>query len=568
MMSIRFSPLFCLSVLCVAVLVSCGPASRTDAHLNDIESYINEAPDSARAALQAMDEDDLRTKRLRARYSLLNTMALGKSNEDITAPGLLDDAAWFARHGSPDERLKYWFYRGQIQMRRQEVNDAAVSYARAEMYADQVQDQHALGLLYLAIQSVYNHAHNLAKEQEYSEKAIEIFKRTNDPLTGPSLGMLAIAYHGQHKWALADSVYREAMPYFEILPSLAPSYLSDYATMKMMQPEKDPAGAIALLNRFWELVGGFGVKEAGVYAYANDWIGNRQVADQYIPALRGLTGMDRYAALVWLIRIDSKRGDYVTAFSEQDEFNGFQTEDIQKILEDSVTQSLRDEAARQATETRSRLRLIVILAGGIFFALLSALLLLLLRKGRIKVERDRLIDLREQMQAELEKAQETNALQAEQISGQEDRIREMEDHVCRERENYTRERVNRLRQLGELRSTFWWRERGGMRESDAIQRIKKEISYVYQTDNDGAALIHRLDVELDGAISQLRKRLHLRGKPKEVLFLCCCILDLEPEMIAEIMDTSKGNVYQKRSRLRAHVRELNDPLLSALVEKH
>ena len=127
--------------------------------------------------------------------------------------------------------------------------------------------------------------------------------------------------------------------------------------------------------------------------------------------------------------------------------------------------------------------------------------------------------------------------------------------------------MNRLRQLGEIRSTFWWRERGGMRESDAIQRIKKEISYVYQTDNDGVALVRRLDDELDGAISELRKKLHLRGKPQEVLFLCCCILDLEPEMIAEIMDTSKGNVYQKRSRLRARIRELNEPLLTALVEK-
>ena len=185
----------------------------------------------------------------------------------------------------------------------------------------------------------------------------------------------------------------------------------------------------------------------------------------------------------------------------------------------------------------------------------------------MEAERKRLIDIREQMQEELERAQAENALQAEQLSGQEDRIREMEEHVTREREIYTRERVNRLRQLGELRSTFWWRERGGMRESDAVQRIKKEISYVYQTDNDGAALIRRLDGELDGAISELRKKLHLRGKPKEVLFLCCCILDLESEMIAEIMNTSKGNVYQKRSRLRARVRELNDPLLSVLVDK-
>ncbi len=546
---------------------SCASRPSVDLVLDDVESYINDYPDSARTVLWAIDTTSLRTRRLRARYALLRTMALGKCNEDITIPGLLDDAVWFERHGSPDEKMKLWFYRGQIMRGKGEVNEAAVAYAWAESYADQVGDQHALGLLYLAIQAIYNYAHNLVKEQEYSEKAIEIFKRTNDPLTGPSLGMLAIAYHGQHKWDLADSVYQEAMPYLKEIPSLALNYLSDYATMKVLQPEKDPAGAVALLDRYCELSGVFGVKEAGVYAYANDLLGRGHITDQYIPGLQRMTGDERYAALMWLSRINYNRGNYETAFSEQNEFNWYLTEDTQKILEDSVTQSLREEATRQVAEAKIRLRKALTLAGGVFFTLLSAFLILLLRKGKIKAERDRLVDLREQMQEELDKAQETNVLQGEQIRGQEDRLREMEEHVSRERENYTRERVNRLRQLGELRSTFWWRERGGMREADAIQRIKKEIAYVYQTDNNGTALIHRLDVELDGAVSKLRKRLHLRGKPQEVLFLCCCILNLEPEMVAEIMGTTKGNVYQKRSRLRAHIRELNDPLLSMLVEK-
>ena len=240
---------------------------------------------------------------------------------------------------------------------------------------------------------------------------------------------------------------------------------------------------------------------------------------------------------------------------------------IRDALDDSVTKNLRDEAVRQAEDERTRIRMILIISGGIFFALLSVFLLVLLRKSKVEAERDRLVDLREQMQEELEKVQEENEEKAQQLSGQEDRIREMEKHVAQEREIYTRERVKRLRQLGELRSTFWWRDHGWMREADAIQRIKNEISYVYQTDNNGVALVRRLDDELDGAISELRKKLHLRGKPQEVLFLCCCILDLEPEMIAEIMNTSKANVYEKRSRLRARIRELNDPLLTVLVEK-
>ena len=106
-----------------------------------------------------------------------------------------------------------------------------------------------------------------------------------------------------------------------------------------------------------------------------------------------------------------------------------------------------------------------------------------------------------------------------------------------------------------------------MREAEALKKIKEEIAYVFQTDNNGIVLVRRLDRELDGAVSRLRKELHLRGNPREVLFLCCCILDLEPELIAEVMGITKANVYEKRSRLRARIRNLDDPLLSVLVEK-
>ena len=49
--------------------------------------------------------------------------------------------------------------------------------------------------------------------------------------------------------------------------------------------------------------------------------------------------------------------------------------------------------------------MILVVCGGILFALLSAILFLLLRKSKVEAERKRLIDLREQMQEELEKVQ-------------------------------------------------------------------------------------------------------------------------------------------------------------------
>ena len=41
----------CLPLLGVLLLAACGPASRTDAFLNDVESYNNDTPDTAPTVL-------------------------------------------------------------------------------------------------------------------------------------------------------------------------------------------------------------------------------------------------------------------------------------------------------------------------------------------------------------------------------------------------------------------------------------------------------------------------------------------------------------------------------------
>ena len=107
---VRFRlPRIMVSVAIIAaLLVSCErPQSdgRVSATLDDVESYINDHPDSALAVLRSVDTTALRTRGLRARYSLLRVMALDKCFEDITRPGLLDPAVnWYERHGSADER--------------------------------------------------------------------------------------------------------------------------------------------------------------------------------------------------------------------------------------------------------------------------------------------------------------------------------------------------------------------------------------------------------------------------------------------------------------------------------
>lgn len=564
-----------LSALSLAACTNRDAARRMDA----AEACMNERPDSALAVLQDLDTAALRTRAQKARYALLRVMALDKNYRDITADHLLAPAdVWYARRGTPDEKLKLYYYQGRILQAKNELCAAAVRYRRAETLADKARDAHAVGLLYETEASVYNAVYNIPKDLEYTEKALGVFKHSGDSMYGSVLGELAMVYHSMECWEEADSLYREAIGLSDPYPHAQAVYLSNYARLKVLRPDKDPAGAIGLLERKQALTGkGLRPKEAGAYAYAAELLGDRDAVDDLLPRLEAMTGPARFDVLFWLARIAVARGDYESAYYYREESHDLEEATIRNVLTDSVAQTLFEDAVRQEELAGLRFRTALLAAGLVILALLSIVLWSRLRRRRIEAERNRLLDVRDVLRAELERSENRAAALRQSSEGDRDlgrkietlqeRIRSMEDRVARERESYTRERVNRLRQLGEIRSVFWWNEHGGLNESLAVAAIKKEVNYIFQTENDGRVLVRRLDRELDGAVSRLRTALRLRGNPREVLFLCCCILDLEPEMIAEILGISKSNVYTKRSRLRTRIQELGDPLLSILVEK-
>ena len=72
-------------------------------------------PDSALAILSAIDKDKLRSKRDKARYALLMSMALDKNYIDTTDFSVIQPALdFYPKHGTPDEKLKTYYYQGRI----------------------------------------------------------------------------------------------------------------------------------------------------------------------------------------------------------------------------------------------------------------------------------------------------------------------------------------------------------------------------------------------------------------------------------------------------------------------
>ena len=105
-------------------LVSCTKHSEHWETLAQVESYIEERPDSALVVLQAINPDELIGDEERAKHALLLSMALDKNFIDKTDFEVLQPAIdYYEDNGTATDKLRTYFYQGRIYQNA--GNDAA-----------------------------------------------------------------------------------------------------------------------------------------------------------------------------------------------------------------------------------------------------------------------------------------------------------------------------------------------------------------------------------------------------------------------------------------------------------
>ena len=543
----------------VSILAACGPSSRqrVAATLDDVETYINDRPDSALAVLEGVDSTALATCALRARYSLLHVMALDKCYKDITVPGLLDEAAgWYERHGTADEKMKALYYQGRIAQDHKDQNGAAVFYSRAEEYSDLVTDRHALGVLYLAEASVYNTVHNLEKEKDYTEKGLSLFRAINDPMQDLALGQLAIAYLSLKDWAVADSLFRIGLAASSSNPHAQSVFLSNYAQMKVLQPEPEPEIAIALLDRKQKELGlSFSPQDAGAYAYALILSGREAEANVIINQLERQTRVSSLAIESWLSRCAYTSGDYKFACELLMRVHASEESTIQSILKDSVSDAVSAYEKSSSLQQQLRYRINIVVLIIFVLALCLALSLAHIRRNKLETDKSRMLEICSILEKE--------------ASEQEARTVDLQEQLHSIQEAARQERVLRFRQTGRLQAAIWHLNRTGeswVKKDSRLVSIKEELCQIYDIDDTGEKLVRRLDRDLDGKILPLVETLHLKDNPNEQLFLCCCLLDLPTEMVASRFNLTSNHVRVKKHRLKDQIAKLNNADYDALFD--
>lgn len=104
-----------LTLSFIICLASCNSHSPHWEAISQVESYIEERPDSALVVLEQIVPSELSSKEEKAKYSLLYSMALDKNFVDKTNFEILQPAIdYYEENGSTTDKLRTYFYQGRI----------------------------------------------------------------------------------------------------------------------------------------------------------------------------------------------------------------------------------------------------------------------------------------------------------------------------------------------------------------------------------------------------------------------------------------------------------------------
>ena len=172
-----FQFLTIMLLLLTSAITSCSE-NKEQAILTCAESLIETSPDSAMSLLSSIDRQKLSGDRQKALYALLMSMALDKNYIDTTSFDVLQPAIdYYLEKGSPNDKLRTYYYQGVIFQNQGDRNNALNSYIKGLDIAHDCTDSLTTARTLVATGCLYNELFDLDNYIFYSLKAANIYNR-------------------------------------------------------------------------------------------------------------------------------------------------------------------------------------------------------------------------------------------------------------------------------------------------------------------------------------------------------------------------------------------------------
>lgn len=160
----------------INMIISCSGPRENEA-FDTAESLMETHPDSALSILKGVDKSQLHSKAARARNALLMSMALDKNVIDTTTFDVLQPAIdYYLKKGSPDEKLRTYYYQGRIFQNKGEKDNALKSFIKGLDEASQSKDSLCIARTLVAQGGLYYEFHDLDDYMHNYLEAAKIYR--------------------------------------------------------------------------------------------------------------------------------------------------------------------------------------------------------------------------------------------------------------------------------------------------------------------------------------------------------------------------------------------------------
>lgn len=147
---------YIIVIILVLCLASCSHHSKHREILTQVETFVEENPDSALLVLQSIATDDLFGKEEKAKHALLLSMALDKNDVAETDFEILHPAIdYYKNNGSPTEQMLTLFYQGQIHRINSQYAQALTCFCEAMKIGEDSKHIHIMARVLDAQGDVY-----------------------------------------------------------------------------------------------------------------------------------------------------------------------------------------------------------------------------------------------------------------------------------------------------------------------------------------------------------------------------------------------------------------------------
>lgn len=145
-----------LLLITIVVFAACDRNTPILEQMDMAENLMKTKPDSALTLLKNIPITNIKGKKVSARYALLKSMALDKNYIDTTTFDVLQPAIdYYLKKGSPDEKLRTYYYQGRIYQNQGDDDSAMQSFLNAIELRQKVTDSLILAHTFVAQGTLY-----------------------------------------------------------------------------------------------------------------------------------------------------------------------------------------------------------------------------------------------------------------------------------------------------------------------------------------------------------------------------------------------------------------------------